>query len=610
MLTLLLTGCLSGAVSAQVIDAWHYTGVADGTALNDSSCASTGLVGGAVWVAKPIVVVSNEMQRWESDGANNSYVNVSPTYPRAAGATDGKFEFSYDVFSADFSNTALSNGTAFLGYGVRGSVVDNAGVRIRYNGSFETNVVAGVTNVVDQDEIQIQVFDEVSNWATITNLPGHTLNNLHIKMVYDLNNRGSAGSFEAHTTLNGAALIDYSGQISATFSLNYLRQSVAAGADWQIGDVVLVDNLVLDMIETASAKPQMYGTIEEWNFNTEADGTVFPHLINTAPAPYGAAVWAGVDKVGTVITNDLFHLTAPAKIYSSSTISQPYQEAGEYTLSFLIKAADLSSATAKYGKVLLGFRDSSLNKDLFTVFITQANGTASVKATGSSTVKLLDLVNAQISNLALRVVVNLDTDTMNVYYTKEGEAEVLASENQPLLQADMLFDQVRLVVAADSGKFGTTDFVDIDDVKVSGPDPVNTPTSLYDDWTTSFPSLSDTNMEVDADGDGVANLTEYAFGGDPSDPASKGTQPSRLITENGGTNYLQYIYVERTDAADRGITSVFEMASLLVPDTWTNAVGYETGRGPAAEAGFNAVTNQVPMTGDTGFIRLNIQFTP
>jgi hypothetical protein len=117
-------------------------------------------------------------------------------------------------------------------------------------------------------------------------------------------------------------------------------------------------------------------------------------------------------------------------------------------------------------------------------------------------------------------------------------------------------------------------------------------------------------MDVDADGDSFDNLTEYAFGGDPSDPTSTGTEPRETISENGGTNYLRYIYVERTDAADRGITSVFEMAELLVPDTWTNATGYETGRGPAAEAGFNAVTNIIPMIDATGFIRLNIEFQP
>ena len=73
---------------------------------------------------------------------------------------------------------------------------------------------------------------------------------------------------------------------------------------------------------------------------------------------------------------------------------------------------------------------------------------------------------------------------------------------------------------------------------------------------------------------------------------------------------MQYIYVERTDIADRGLSSLFDQNADLVSGTWADAKGYETGRGPSGTAGFNAVTNLVPMSTAEQFLRLQIQFVP
>lgn len=139
-----------------------------------------------------------------------------------------------------------------------------------------------------------------------------------------------------------------------------------------------------------------------------------------------------------------------------------------------------------------------------------------------------------------------------------------------------------------------------------------TPTSQYEDFLAGGVDVGSTNgLQDDADNDLLDNLTEYAFGGDAGDPANQGNTPILSQVNDAGTNYLEYIYFERDDAADRGLTSILEVGpDLLVNTNWTTAGIEVVGSGPSSEAGYIAVTNRIPMDNATEFLNLRIQFTP
>jgi hypothetical protein len=141
---------------------------------------------------------------------------------------------------------------------------------------------------------------------------------------------------------------------------------------------------------------------------------------------------------------------------------------------------------------------------------------------------------------------------------------------------------------------------------------VITPTSLWNDWISGYPGVgANSGLQDQGDSDSLDNLTEYAFGGDPSDGNNLGNTPVQSQVASGGTNYIEYIYFERNDAATRGLASVLEVGTDLVYTNWADGSSYEMGSGASAVTGYNAVTNRIPTDAEARqFIRLQIQFTP
>lgn len=97
------------------------------------------------------------------------------------------------------------------------------------------------------------------------------------------------------------------------------------------------------------------------------------------------------------------------------------------------------------------------------------------------------------------------------------------------VQAPYVIDDVHLVTIGDSAGFaawaeGHFNASELADPSISGPD-------------------------ADADGDGVANLLEYAFGGDPRS-ASRSVLPANGTIDVGGETYLTITYTRSSDASD------------------------------------------------------------
>jgi hypothetical protein len=120
------------------------------------------------------------------------------------------------------------------------------------------------------------------------------------------------------------------------------------------------------------------------------------------------------------------------------------------------------------------------------------------------------------------------------------------------------------------------------------------------------------NWNDNPDGDALDNLAEYAMGGNPDDAGNIGNATTTAMTEETGTNYLQYVYFERDDAVTRGLSSSLEVGpSLLFTNGW-GAAGIEfVGSGASGIEGYNAVTNRISTDDDDSrFLNLQIQFTP
>jgi hypothetical protein len=156
------------------------------------------------------------------------------------------------------------------------------------------------------------------------------------------------------------------------------------------------------------------------------------------------------------------------------------------------------------------------------------------------------------------------------------------------------FDEIRLgLTLADVMPDGTTP-----------PPPVETP---FEMWGDEYELTgSDTNYTAHTDTDGMNQLVEYGLGGNPTNDDAIAVLPITEMVEDGGTNWLEYIYRRRTDAASRGLEYWLELNTNMMSGSWTSNGYTEVNAGPL-ETGFEAVTNRISTESETNqFIRLRI----
>lgn len=124
--------------------------------------------------------------------------------------------------------------------------------------------------------------------------------------------------------------------------------------------------------------------------------------------------------------------------------------------------------------------------------------------------------------------------------------------------------------------------------------------SEYDGWAGDY-SLGGTNalLTADADGSGFNNLFEYAFGGDPTNAAVNGTNPTH---ELDGTE-VEYIYLRRTDT---NLLYTVQIGTNLVSGSWSTNGVTETSAGSAGPD-YESVTNRIPTAGtENGYVRVRV----
>jgi len=131
-------------------------------------------------------------------------------------------------------------------------------------------------------------------------------------------------------------------------------------------------------------------------------------------------------------------------------------------------------------------------------------------------------------------------------------------------------------------------------------------TTYYADWAGGY-GLTGSNAVYNADPDGDArdNLGEYALGGNPTNASDRGYVPTFGTLEENGTNWFEYVYARRTDAAARGLNYTVEATSNLVSAAWSTNGITEVDSG-IIDGDFESVTNRIPLDGQ-GFLRLMIE---
>ena len=130
--------------------------------------------------------------------------------------------------------------------------------------------------------------------------------------------------------------------------------------------------------------------------------------------------------------------------------------------------------------------------------------------------------------------------------------------------------------------------------------------SPLETWITGF-GLTGSLAELgaDPDGDGLANLAEYAMGGNPTNAAG-GLGPTVSTTNTNGTNWLRFAYRARTNDAALVIQPVFKVN--LTETNWsTNGVVQKVSGQPAGDGVHEDQVWQTPVGAEARrFLRLQI----
>lgn len=224
------------ANTSDTVDAWHYDGLTNGAGLSQG--ISTGIVGGISFPDYALATIQDEAVRWQSDGATDSMYR-GRDLSSYDDADAGVFQLSVDYLDADFTATAaLSNGLGRVQFAIRDTSGTDAGFRLIFTSGGGSD-----------PKFRLEAADDLGSNQFLANFTGATLGHLGVRAVYDLDNRGSAGSFKVYYRFDGGAEVEaYSGQLPADFDLDLLRyvvQTYNGGANWAAGDHIAADNLVL-----------------------------------------------------------------------------------------------------------------------------------------------------------------------------------------------------------------------------------------------------------------------------------------------------------------------------------------------------------------------------
>ncbi|VGO21877.1 hypothetical protein [Pontiella sulfatireligans] len=164
-------------------------------------------------------------------------------------------------------------------------------------------------------------------------------------------------------------------------------------------------------------------------------------------------------------------------------------------------------------------------------------------------------------------------------------------------------------ITVSTNVFGSDGACYIDNIALAATITTNETLSGYEEWAADYPTLVGGEQDDD-DGDGLLNIEEFGLGGDPTNSADIGYVPTLGTALASGTNWFEYIHVQRT-SANNDLTYYLEQDdNLVVAPGWTNSGDYivvGTNSMPS-DADFEAVTNWISTEGKSAeFIQLIIE---
>jgi len=203
------------------------------------------------------------------------------------------------------------------------------------------------------------------------------------------------------------------------------------------------------------------GLIEEFKMDDPA-GTTLNALVNSA----GTGQWNVSDRGDYIKTDGVGNLvlTAGDNLYNGGR-NWSFKDAGtgKYELTVRFSGVDYSSGS---NGSLCGFnlRDAS-NADIVGISVARFSDKLRLRVKDRDTYNLLKVFDSSATDASIQVrsVVDLDTDTMDVFYSIDGGAEEELS-GLPTISGGIL-DHLTLNFKGDV--MGPTDFVKVDYVSVS-----------------------------------------------------------------------------------------------------------------------------------------------
>ena len=219
--------------------------------------------------------------------------------------------------------------------------------------------------------------------------------------------------------------------------------------------------------------------LQQWTFN-QPDETQLTALTNTVS---GGGSW-NVDKTHMTTSNNVLHVTDAAAF---ANVQAPLSGAtnGLYELSWTFTDIDLTSPDAGANIYQFTLDEVPSQNELLDITLNYAaaNGKLLLKAEDNGTLStIVDFGTSRLlTNIDVRVVFDLDTDTYDVFVNNNGAGEALVANGFGMIDGEL--DMIRMKGAMD--KIGATGLVDIDHLTLieiigggSDPDAVSTVLNL------------------------------------------------------------------------------------------------------------------------------------
>ena len=590
---------------AATLEDWQFND-ANGTALN--AVTNTGTVGtswnfgGPSTQAGSLNIGDTTYYKWD--------VGTGTTFRTAAFAdlTTGKYVFEVVIADWDLGG---ADGLGDTGNGIKFNVGGTTG---KMQLEFE----------VSQTNNDIRVRSQNSNDGSLSGtdaqnqLGGLDLTNsasVTVQLIADLD----TGVWSTRVDYNGS----WTDLVTDGAGMNSINQiqliaDGSNGSGWEYGGVggtatefIKIDSVTLSEWVEEVADP--WTQLEQFNFDDVA-GKSFNTFVNSGTLN---SSWNYGGPAATIFTDGAGSLVVsnhPGQTYRKiNSYASPYTS-GVYRLEMDLASWDLDAAavgsTLTFGAVSDATDVLSL---IAAVRLTvQDATTARVQMfgdfTSGATYRAFDFSLADTNGLSCAIDFDFDADTAT--YSTNG-VETHSFTNFQGTQVESLQFNTSSTWTTNSvaamNAIGFSEFV-------GTPATNDTATSLWNEWINLYSGVgSNSNLLDHGDSDDLDNLTEYAFGGDPSDGGSQGNIPSQSLVDVGGTDYIEYVYYMRDDAGGRGLAYLITTdTDLVAAPGWTNAHYEVTGTNTSTGiSGFNAVTNRMSTDPEAQrFLRLQIEFTP